>query len=735
MSYIDDELQLKIDEANSQKDAYLLPENIKKGVTVFGIEGNYDAGIQTGDADVTAEDIRAGKVAYGKDGKIIGTLNVLDTTDATATSADILAPKTAYVNNQKITGNIDTSYEADGNVLDYTLYVNKTGYNILDIHPKYKLLLLISSVHTTSTMYIAKYTNDISDAEIVTTWDSITNGGVSNGPHRINVAVFSKVLNSLGRLNIFVDTNYGQTAYTNTFYNHIIQIDPYTASIVSNHKVSYGWTGGDQAGVHVAPNPVDADSFLVCCNRSVNAPNGFYLFKYNSTSGTMNTYGYTVVNGSVRSIGVWNEGGTRFIILDKFGVSSSILRVYSTNSSHTSVSQTYSISKSTTNNVCWLTDNYLLYGNNVINYNGTVIKTTSLTNTYGFSIKTANNTICVFNFNTARLYLYQYDPDTYAFTLTQYISGITSWADWNNYEYTRMPRYCYGILFITINANTNYEIAISGDPILTQITTNDTTLINTRKANVEASNVLAGKTYIGLNGYATGSMPDNGTLTYTPGDNNINIPAGYTSGGTINATNITSLNDYKICDALADAILGDLDHTILEYIQGTGIQYINTGYTPTVNTKLEFKISDVLASNNQGLLSAYTTWTDNSYLLYTYNGINWTFGGKRTITTNYVGPHVITLYRGTITCNGNTISTDTGSYPSQINTTLHLFCSGNKTNFAQYKLYYFRIYENNILVRSYIPVKDKASAICLYDEINKTYAYNGGSGSFIGGGL
>ena len=64
----------KANQILAQKEANLLPENLKSGITCMGVEGTLQEGI--------------------------------DTSDATATADDILQNKTAYVNGEKITGNI-----------------------------------------------------------------------------------------------------------------------------------------------------------------------------------------------------------------------------------------------------------------------------------------------------------------------------------------------------------------------------------------------------------------------------------------------------------------------------------------------------------------------------------------------------------------------------------------------------------------------------------------------------
>lgn len=142
-------------------DYNLIADNIKDGVSIFNVTGTH-VGIESlTESNVSSDDIKNGKIAYGNNGEkitgtaytinqsvtitpnaddhylkpgfynginipgdtdlvaanikkdieifgITGTYEGTDTSDATATAADILTGKTAYVNGEKLTGTIPT---------------------------------------------------------------------------------------------------------------------------------------------------------------------------------------------------------------------------------------------------------------------------------------------------------------------------------------------------------------------------------------------------------------------------------------------------------------------------------------------------------------------------------------------------------------------------------------------------------------------------------------------------
>lgn len=87
--------------------------------------------------------------------------------------------------------------------------------------------------------------------------------------------------------------------------------------------------------------------------------------------------------------------------------------------------------------------------------------------------------------------------------------------------------------------------------------------LDTSDATAISSNILSGETAYVNGTKVEGTMTNNGTLTYSPGDEEIIIPEGYTSGGKVEAADITTLDEYEACLTLANSIenLEDYNNT------------------------------------------------------------------------------------------------------------------------------------------------------------------------------
>lgn len=99
---------------NGEKITGTIPSQAAKTITPKATSqtaiaaGTYASGtvIVDGDADLVAANIKKGVSIFGIDGSYEATGSGIDTSDATATSADIIEGKTAYVNGEKVTGSM-----------------------------------------------------------------------------------------------------------------------------------------------------------------------------------------------------------------------------------------------------------------------------------------------------------------------------------------------------------------------------------------------------------------------------------------------------------------------------------------------------------------------------------------------------------------------------------------------------------------------------------------------------
>lgn len=96
----------------------------------------------------------------------------------------------------------------------------------------------------------------------------------------------------------------------------------------------------------------------------------------------------------------------------------------------------------------------------------------------------------------------------------------------------------------------------------------------------------------------------------------------------------------------------------------------------------------------------------------------------RTANTTYI----IDKNKATYSINGTSATNTSATFQSDYN--LFIFAnhsSGTVDSLISMKLYYFQIYDNDVLVRDFIPVKDNNGVVCLFDKVTKQFFYNKGT--------
>ena len=193
---------------------------------------------------------------------------------------------------------------------------------------------------------------------------------------------------------------------------------------------------------------------------------------------------------------------------------------------------------------------------------------------------------------------------------------------------------------------------------------------------------------------------------------------------------------------------GSSPYTELEYIEGTGNQYIDTGVSlkDVTNYEIEFKFKP---TNITDSYNEYLTVEETLELFISNGGsLSYKFGGKRvnnflTVNTNTIYDLKITYNSNnvTITNDGTQIGTISNVGPLDTSTSLLFlrFYAGFQTITAKAKVYKFKISINGEVVQDYVPSKISAfnipyyGNIGMYDKANNNFYINSGTGSFIAG--
>ena len=186
-------------------------------------------------------------------------------------------------------------------------------------------------------------------------------------------------------------------------------------------------------------------------------------------------------------------------------------------------------------------------------------------------------------------------------------------------------------------------------------------------------------------------------------------------------------------------------YDVLEYIESSGTQYIDTGYIATsTDYTYELDMAPTKIGGFYSYIGFMASGTTPRAGIHEYSntfmiGANATTNSsvtpvvnERMVLKNHCKSGAQKLYKNNVQ-----IASNSTTFNHSSNTlTTHIFGRNYSSgrNLSSIKLYEAKIYEGSTLVRHYIPVRRQSdNAFGLYELLNGTFHANSGSGTFVSG--
>ena len=196
-------------------------------------------------------------------------------------------------------------------------------------------------------------------------------------------------------------------------------------------------------------------------------------------------------------------------------------------------------------------------------------------------------------------------------------------------------------------------------------------------------------------------------------------------------------------------------YTELEYIESTGTQWIDTGIRPDSNFAYELKFSGYTIPTTGG--GEHVMFGETSGGWEKMVGINQSKVSNRSNVIPYIKYDGVQCSlaqqtEGTFLLNptglyfnGNLVYSKTPDSFETEQYSIYLFAINFKgtassmatstvTNkFTSYKLEFFKVWDNNTMVRNMVPAQNSEGVVGLYDTVNNRFYTNDGTGEFVAG--
>lgn len=179
-------------------------------------------------------------------------------------------------------------------------------------------------------------------------------------------------------------------------------------------------------------------------------------------------------------------------------------------------------------------------------------------------------------------------------------------------------------------------------------------------------------------------------------------------------------------------------YTQLMYLESSGTQYINTGFTPNQDARIQLDCERTAANATDHFFGVRTgNSASSAFAFYIYNS-GWRYAYNNYVATGNgpaTGRYVFDANKNVMTINGDTTLTGTyASFTAAAAAPLFAMLSApSGFSYGSFRLYTCRIYNNGLMVRDFIPCRNASRTIGLYDLVNGQFYTNAGTGTFTAG--
>lgn len=460
----------------------------------------------------------------------------IDTSDANATADDLLNPKTAYVNGQKIVGEIIPTYKhLDGTLITNDLFQLNTKYNkviMATYDNNYFITTFEDEDGYTNLALLDKSGNELDYKRLTaygstTTTENMIKGDCSHTINEygyINVGIITQYKTGTYFLNMFyIDTTknilseeYNRSELT-LLYDSVYNAPSIRfANLNPNIYATYTRDGKNTVYLYQISN-----NFVITQRSSISCSNMYWNndMSFNEDDTLLVTH----------ISHIQDRGSSYILLLKDYSIVSSLLSEQ--NVDFIIVNNQYMIKRPSSGNRIPSLCSYTIDANNKLTYK--VLNTLSDVKILAAQGGTAqwemyNQTFQGNYFgiiSKSAIYIYQLTEDN----MVKEVFSTTTF----NYFHLGFNNLC-----VLNGVELTNKTIISTD-VINSLSLKDIKLLDTSDATATSNNILDKATAYVDGKKTTGTMPNNGSLNYSPSTVAQAIPAGYTSGGTVKAVDNT----------------------------------------------------------------------------------------------------------------------------------------------------------------------------------------------------